>query len=116
MGCGSGRKESDAAQVREILGIGLDGACQVDVFDQGSAGLCAVGLPKFVAEALRIPTEEECAIDVGELCGEGHRASWTKVDITDPLCAGCGAVGLPQLAAVDAIVGSKKQHAAHVHQ
>src|SRR5262249_54728483 len=115
-----GIEEQGAADVRQTVGVGAGGAGK-DVIDQGSAGGGAVALPQLDAVAAVVGMKEQGVADVRQVGLEVVRAGLqgtlgTGEDVVDEDGAGRGAVALPQLVAVAAVVRHEEQGAAHVRQ
>src|SRR5206468_3423247 len=91
-----------------FVGVGEAGAARVDVLDHRGAGGGAVALPKLPAvDAVAGPEEERPAHVRQFACvfvGVGE-AGAARVDVLDHRGAGGGAVALPELPFVDAVVG-----------
>src|SRR5262249_51979535 len=120
-----GREEQRAVDVPQVVRAGAGGA-EVDVLDEGGAGGSPVRLPQLVAVAAVVGPEEQGAVAVRQV---GREWPWRPegpvrvdavggvgVDVLDEGGAGGGAVRLPQLVAVAAVVGREEQRAAHVRE
>src|SRR5206468_103048 len=111
-----GAEEQRAADGGQVRGEGTVGAA-VDVLEQHGAGGGAVALPQLDAVGAVAGGEEDDAADGGQVRGRATRraaAGGAGVDVLDQHGAGRGAVALPELVAVDAVVGGEDQRAVEV--
>ena len=63
-----------------------------------------------------LAAKNSVAVDVRSSCWESQEPCAARVDVLDQDGAGGGAVALPQLRAVSAVVGREEQRAVHVRQ
>src|SRR5262249_9160114 len=113
-----GREEQRAAHVDQVGGFGAGGA-RSDVLDHDGAGGSSVRLPQLEAVAAVVGRGDQRAADDGRVVREAEAVAvgveggcGARSDILDEYGAGGGAVALPQLDAVAAVVGLEEQGAA----